>query len=202
MSKTLVIVGAGGHAKVVIDTARLNGYDNFVFLDDNKKGCFSDYPIVGTTDDYSRYTSNDFIIAIGNNEIRERIVNGLHDVHFAILIHPTAVVSDRAVIGDGTVIFPLSIVNSGAHIGNHCIINSGAIVEHDCLINDFVHISPNVTVCGTVNVGKKTHIGAGATVINNLNITDNVIVGAGAVITKNIEKKGTFVGVPAKKLEK
>ena len=202
MSKTLVVVGAGGHAKVVMDVARLNGYDEFFILDDNKKGQFNDCSIVGTTKEYPLYLSYNFIIAIGNNEVREKIADNLKNVHFATLIHPSAVVSDRAVISEGTVVFPLAVINSGAIIGKHCIINSGAIVEHDCIIKDFVHVSPNATICGTVVVGKKTHIGAGATVINNLSIADDVVVGAGAVVTKDIDEKGIFVGIPAKKLEK
>ena len=90
-------------------------------------------------------------------------------------------------------------INSSANIGKHCIINTGAIVEHDNQLEDYVHISPNATLCGTVKIGESTHIGAGVTVKNNINVTRNCTIGAGAVVVKNIEKEGIYVGVPAKK---
>ena len=79
-----------------------------------------------------------------------------------------------------------------------CIINTGSIIEHDNVVEDFVHISPNVTLCGTVKVGALTHIGAGVTVKNNIDICGNCIIGAGAVVVKNIEEEGIYVGVPAR----
>ena len=86
-------------------------------------------------------------------------------------------------------------------IGNHCIINTGTVIEHDNIIEDYVHISPNSTLCGTVKIGKLSHIGASSTIINNLEITERCIIGAGAVVTKNILEEGTYVGIPAKKIK-
>ena len=92
-------------------------------------------------------------------------------------------------------------INSSARIGKHCIINTGAIIEHDNIIENFVHISPNSALGGTVRIGENTHIGIGSVVKNNITICKNCTVGAGAVVVKNIEKEGTYIGVPAKKLE-
>lgn len=94
-----------------------------------------------------------------------------------------------------------SIINPSTKIGKHCIINTGAIIEHDNTIENYVHISPNATLCGTVKVGECTHVGAGAIIKNNTNIIDNCIIGAGATVVNDINKKGTYVGVPAKKIK-
>ena len=91
-------------------------------------------------------------------------------------------------------------INSSAKIGKHCIINTGAIIEHDNIIEDYVHISPQVALGGTIKVGENTHVGIGATVKNNIEICSNCIIGAGAVVVKDIIEKGTYVGVPAKKI--
>ena len=95
----------------------------------------------------------------------------------------------------------LDKINTSAKIGRQCIINTASIVEHDNQIGDYVHLSPNVTCCGTVTIGELTHIGAGATIKNNINITDECIIGAGAVVVKDIQEKGTYVGVPAQKMK-
>ena len=92
---------------------------------------------------------------------------------------------------------PNSCINADARIGKHCIINTGSIIEHDNILNDFVHISPNATLCGTVKIGKYSHIGAGVVVKNNINITQKCIIGAGAVVVKDVQQEGTYVGVPA-----
>lgn len=195
-SDELIIIGAGGHSKVVEEIARLNGYKVRGFLDDSQSGA------LGRISDAENFKDCDFVIAIGNNVIREKIVAEHSGLNFASLVHPKAVVSGSATIGDGTVVMAGAIINPDAKVGNHCIINTGAIVEHDNEIADFVHISPNATLCGTVRVGERTHIGAGVTVRNNLNITADCIIGVGSAVVKDIEKAGIYVGVPAKELKK
>ena len=91
-----------------------------------------------------------------------------------------------------------SCINSSAKIGKHCIINTGAIIEHDNIIEDYVHISPNATLGGTVKIGESTHVGIGSIVKNNITICKNCTIGAGAVVVKNILEEGTYVGVPAR----
>lgn len=200
MSKNVVIIGAGGHAKVIADIIEKSGDKIIGFLDDdNSKKEVYGYKVIGKINDCHKFVSEDtyFIIAIGNNYLRKKI----HDEYKLKLytaIHPTAVIARGVTIGAGTAIMANVCINADATIGGNCIINTGAIIEHDNIINDYVHVSPNATLAGTVTVGELTHIGAGATVINNKNITAETIIGAGAVVVKDIKEKGTYIGVPAK----
>lgn len=204
MSKSVVIIGASGHGKVIADIIVNSGDKVLGFLDDaddvqGKK--IIGFPVLGKIADFDNYRDCEFVIAIGNPYIRERIANEL-PVKWYTAIHPTAVISSLDVeIGEGTVIMANAVVNPSARIGKHCIINTGAIVEHDNILEDYVHLSPNVTLAGIVKVGKSTHIGAGSCTKQVLNIASDCIIGAGSVIVKDITKSGTYVGVPARKIK-
>ena len=204
MSKSVVIIGASGHGKVIADII-VNSDDKVLgFLDDaddvqGKK--IIGFPVLGKIADYDNYRDCEFVIAIGNPYVREKISNEL-PVKWYTAIHPTAVISSLDVeIGEGTVIMANAVVNPSARIGKHCIINTGAIVEHDNILEDYVHLSPNVTLAGIVKVGKSTHIGAGSCTKQVLNIASDCIIGAGSVIVKDITESGTYVGVPARKIK-
>jgi len=195
--KKLVIIGAGGHGRVVADIARLNGYEGIIFLDD------ADVPIAsGRISEYVEYLDADFIVAIGNNHVREKIQKMLveNNCKVVTMIHPDAVIGSNVVIGSGTVVMAGAVVNTGAKIGEGVILNTCCSVDHDCAIDDYCHVSVGTHLAGSVTVGKNTFICAGATVINNVSICDECVIGAGAVVVKNIEKSGTYVGVPAKVL--
>lgn len=194
--KKLVIIGASGHGKVIADIAVKNGYKNIVFLDDNAdiKEC-AGFPVIGKTEE-AKNIDADKIVAIGNAKIRERIQRELDGV--VTLIHPSAVISRRVEIGNGSVVMAGAVINSDAIIGRGCIINTGASVDHDCKIEDYVHVSVGTHVAGTVEIGKRTWVGAGVTVSNNVNIARNCMIGAGAVVIKDIDKSGTYIGVPAR----
>lgn len=196
--KKLVIIGASGHGKVIADIALKKGYDEIVFLDDNKSltECVG-FPVVGKTSEAAS-VQGDKIIAIGNAKIRERMQSTINTV---TLIHPDAVISRRVEIGEGSVVMAGVVINSDAVIGRGCIINTGASVDHDCVIDDFAHVSVGAHVAGTCHIGERTWIGAGATVSNNVNICSDCMVGAGAVVIKDIEKAGTYVGVPAEQVK-
>lgn len=204
MSKSVVIIGASGHGKVIADIVIKSGDSVAGFLDDaddvqGKK--IIGFPVLGKIADYDNYRDCEFVIAIGNPYIREKISNEL-PVKWYTAIHPTAVISSLDVeIGEGTVIMANAVVNPSARIGKHCIINTGAIVEHDNILEDYVHLSPNVTLAGIVKVGKSTHIGAGSCTKQVLNIASDCIIGAGSVIVKDITESGTYVGVPARKIK-
>ena len=197
--KRLVIIGASGHGKVIADIAARNGYEEIVFMDDdeNIKEC-AGFPVVGKTSE-ARNIDGDKIVAIGNAKIRERIQERLNDV--VTLIHPDAAISRRVTIGTGSVVMAGAVVNSDTVIGKGCIINTGASVDHDCKIEDFAHISVGAHVAGTCVIGERTWIGAGATVSNNVNICGDCMIGAGAVVIKDIDKPGTYVGSPARKIK-
>ena len=202
MNNRLVIIGAGGHGKVIADNALKNGYTEIFFADDSVVGKCMDFPIIGTVADLSDYEDGqtDFVIGVGNNEIRKQIAER-YDVNWVALIHPSAQIAEKVYIGRGTVVMAGAIVNACAQIGEHCIINTGAIVEHENVIGDYVHLSPRVALAGNVQVGMATHIGIGATVIHNVEICDHCIIGAGAVVIDNIKKTGTYVGVPVRKIK-
>lgn len=202
MSKSVVIIGASGHGKVIADTV-LKSSDKVVgFLDDGvEKGTqIVGFSVLGKTEDYKNYADCEFVIAIGDSYIREKIANEL-PVKWYTAIHPTAVISSLDVeIGEGTVVMANAVINSSAKIGKHCIINTGAIVEHDNVLEDYVHLSPNVVLSGIVKVGKSTHIGAGSCTKQVLNIASDCVFGAGSVIVKDITESGTYAGVPVKKI--
>jgi len=201
MDKRLVIIGASGHGKVVADIAQLNGYKEIIFLDDDtnlkRNGI---YAVVGTTKDIDKYKDHHFIVGIGNNAIRARIIDQLEEKNALIvtLIHPSAVIDKTVHIEKGTVVMANTVINADACIGRGCIINTCSSVDHDCVIGDYVHVSVGAHIAGTVSIGERAWIGAGATINNNVSICGNCIIGAGAVVIKKIEESGTYIGVPAK----
>lgn len=203
MSNRLIIIGAGGHGKVIADNAIKNGYTDICFVDDTASGRCMGFPIIGNTAQLESLNDGhtDFVIGIGTNAIRKMIAEK-HDVNWVTLIHPSAQIAVNVSVGKGTVVMAGAVVNACAEIGRHCIINTGAIVEHDNVIGDFVHISPRASLGGTVHIGEETHIGIGASVINNIDICAACTIGASGVVVKNIADSGTYAGVPVRKLER
>lgn len=199
MNNRLIIIGAGGHGRVIADNAYKNGYKEIKFIDDSAKGSCMGFEIIGTTRDIEGLNDGrtDFVIGVGDNLTRKKISEKF-DVNWVSLIHPSAQLAIDAKVGEGTVIMAGTVLNAGAEVGKHCIINTNSIIEHDNVIEDYVHVSPGVSLGGTVRVGEGTHIGIGATVINNINICSGCIIGAGAVVISHIAKSGTYVGVPVK----
>lgn len=206
MKQRVIIIGAGGNAKVIADIIVKNNDELLGFLDDNIAAgteIIGGYKNLGKIEEYIRlqkqYSNIQFIISIGDNEIREKIAMK-YSLTYYTAIHPAATIGLGTKINEGTVVMAHASINSNTSIGSHCIINTGSIIEHDNEIEDFVHISPNATLGGTVKVGKKTHIGIGATIKNNIIICSEVKVGAGAVVVKDIKEKGTYIGIPARKM--
>ncbi|MBE6992497.1 MAG: acetyltransferase [Ruminococcaceae bacterium] len=201
--KPLAIIGASGHGRVVADVAKLVGYKEIVFLDD--ADVVPEAGVVGKVSDFVDYKDEyAFFVAIGNNGVRERVFKQLQSkgAEIVSLIHPSAYVSDSVRIGKGVVVMACAAINCGAVISDGVIVNTSSSVDHDCSIGAFSHVSVGAHIAGTVAVGTGTFIGAGATVINNVSICDNCTIGAGAVVIKSIESSGTYVGVPAEKVEK
>ena len=198
----LIIVGAGGHGKVIADCASKSGYTEIAFVDDSATGEVMGLSIIGTGDEIEKLNDGktDFVIGIGNNAVRQQIAQK-HQVNWVTLRHPSAQISDHAKLGKGTVVLANAVVNACATVGEHAIINTAAIVEHDNTIGDYVHLSPRVALGGSVSIGKLTHVGIGAVVKNNIDIASDCTIGAGAVVVKSITEQGVYVGVPAKKLK-
>ena len=197
----LIIIGASGHGKVVADIAKLNGYTDIIFLDNDTsiKHC-SGFPVLGS-DLLTNSLDGDLFIAIGNSEIRKKYMTIYSDRNYPVLIHPSAIISDSVSIDEGSVIMAGVIINPDSRIGKGCIINTSSSVDHDCFVEDYSHVSVGAHLCGTVHIGKGAWIGAGATVSNNVDICDSCMIGAGAVVIHNIEDAGTYVGIPAHRMD-
>lgn len=205
----IVLVGAGGHCKVIIDIIKGAGKYDIEGVTDKVYGneeFVLDIPIIG--DDsileglYKRGIKNAFVCvgALQNIFIRDKIYEKLKAIGFNIpvLIHKDAIVSPYAQIGQGTCVMPGAIINPCALIEENCIINTGAIIEHDCLIRRNTHISPKACLAGGVSVGCNSHVGMGSSILQALHIGSNVIIGAGAVVIEDIVDNVVAVGVPSK----
>ena len=205
MSQRLLILGAGGHAKVVAEAAQLSGYDVVGFIDQSLD--LRDTVILGTHvlgDDHilesSDYDDCVLIVAIGDNALRSTIAARLlaSERQFATVVHPTAVISPTAMLGEGTVVLAGAVVNSAAKIGSHCIVNTIASIDHDCFVGDFVHISPGAHLAGNCHIGDLGHVGIGASMLPGVCVGPRSVVGAGAAVICDIPADAIAVGVPAK----
>lgn len=204
--KTLVIVGAGGHGRVVADCAQQLGiYQSIIFVDDcfhktKTSGC---WPIVGVVEDFFQFIEkSDFIVAFGNNQLREKTIEMLTKAKANIisLLHPSATISPNAIIGKGVMVCANAAINIGTHIADGCIINTGATIDHDCTIHAYSHISPGVSIAGGVCVGKLSWLGIGSSIIEGLTLAENTQIGAGAVVIESTQANSLYLGVPAKRI--
>ncbi|MEL3711031.1 acetyltransferase [Staphylococcus borealis] len=203
MSKPIIIIGKGGHSKVIKDIIETTQQYYIVgYLDNAINEYYTEENIFYDSLDNIKQYKDDylFIIAIGNNHVRKKLFNQLEIKieQYATLIHPTAIVSPSARIGNGTVVMPNAVVNADSIVGKHAIVNTGAIIEHDNQIGDYVHISPNATLAGGVKVGDASHIAINAAVIPLVEIGKRCVVGAGATVINNVKSESTVVGTPAK----
>ena len=199
MAKTpLVLFGASGHAKVVIDIVEREGRYRIVELvDDNaalKGKSFFGYRVKGSTREFLGKTKSRrprVLVAIGNNAVRARIAQRLRESGFELAraVHPQARIGRGATIGGGTVVMAGAVVNSDAAIGENVIINTGATVDHDCVVGDGAHIAPGVRLCGGVRIGAGTLVGVGSVAIPGVRVGENVVIRAGSVLTENVESK-------------
>ena len=204
--KSIAIMGASGHCNVVAEIALEEGYDNIVFVDLNPTiDMLGEYPVADEDTDLDNFINEkyDFIVGIGDAKTRRKVQEKLisKGANVVTLVHPSAVIAYDAKIGVGTVVMAGAVVNPGTTVGDGVIINTCASVDHDNMIGDYAHISVGAHTAGTVAIGDNTWLGIGAVVSNNLSICSNCVIGAGAVVVKNIIKEGTYVGVPAKKID-
>ena len=178
----MVLYGASGHCRVVIDIVESLGIPIDFIVDDNPNiVSLLGYEVRRNTNKY-----DDAIITVGQNWARKNIVENIEVARYLTVEHPTAIISPRAQIGQGTVVMQGAIIQSCATIGNHCIVNTGASVGHDVHLSDYVHVASHATITGGVEIGEGTWIGAGSVIRQGVHIGAWSMIGAGAVVVDDI----------------
>ncbi|MBI2998208.1 MAG: acetyltransferase [Deltaproteobacteria bacterium] len=204
--RKVVIVGTGGHARVIISL--LEGLERWqiVGLLDREFGATEEdiggYKIIGSWKDIqpTRERAGHAVVAVGDNEERKGLYHSFRKAAFELptLIHPTAYLDRSARLGDGCVVCMGALVGANATVGSNTIVNSGSIVDHECRLEDHVHIAPGVRLAGRVVVGEGTFVGIGTSVIDKVKIGKGVIVGAGSVVVSDLPNNVVAYGVPAR----
>ena len=199
----MFLYGASGHAKVIIDSLRASGVTISGLFDDNPDiKQLLEYPVWGAFDK-KRLGDDSLIVSVGVNTIRKKIVDHLpSDVAYGKAVHPSAIVSRYASVGDGSVVMQGVIIQASSTVGSHSIINTGASVDHDCNVGDFVHISPHATLCGNVTVDEGSWVAAGAIILPGVKIGKGCVIGAGSVVTKDIPDYSLTAGNRCKVIKK
>jgi sugar O-acyltransferase (sialic acid O-acetyltransferase NeuD family) len=210
MTKPVLILGAGGHAKVLIEILKrtdtpIIGITAPTNVD--RGGSFMGVPIIGEDEEVFMFSPADIdlingIGSVADNRIRRGIFERFNALGYSFppLVHPSAIIALGATLEEGAQIMAGAIIQPDTTIGRNTIINTKSSVDHDCLIGDHVHIAPGVTISGTVTIGSNVHIGTGATIINNIAIGADSFIAAGAVVTRNIANGVKVRGVPAKEV--
>ncbi len=209
MNPPVIIIGAGGHAKVLIEALRLRSVRILGITDPDPTKTGTE--ILGV-----RVMGDDTVIG-GYSAGSLHLVNGLGSVDipkrrkdvfetfkakgfaFATVVHPSAVVASDVVLGEGAQVMAGAVIQPGSRIGRNSIVNTNASVDHDCVIGDHVHLAPGVTLSGSVRIGDCVHVGTGATIIQEVTIGPDSVIGAGSVVLTDVSEKTQFIGVPARR---
>lgn len=206
-SKPVIIIGAGDHAKVLLDILLEQNINVIGLTDRNiaKGTLIYGVSVIGDDSELLKYKPNEIelvngIGSVGNTSLRQRVFVSLKEKEyvFKTVIHSSAIISKRAKIGEGVQLLAGSIVNTEAEIGDNTIINTKSSVDHGCVIGKHCHIAPGCTFSGCVNVGDGSHVGTGTSIIQGINIGENVLIGAGSVVIHDISDNEKAFGVPAR----
>ncbi len=208
MTQPVIIIGAGGHAKVVIETLQRSsvGILGATDADPNRHGqAVLGVPVLGGDDVILAHEPGSVCLANGigsttDTSSRRNIFERFKDqgYSFITLIHPAAIVAEDVQIGEGSQVMAGAVVQPGTRIGNNCIINTRASIDHDCTIGDHVHIAPGAVLSGGVVAENGVHVGTGAAVIHDMRIGQQSIIGAGAAVVQSVGANEIVTGVPAK----
>ncbi len=204
MTAGVVIVGGGGHAKVVIESLRAAGQTIAAVIDaDPTPRLVAGAPVVGDDSALAGLRGQGLtqaFVAIGDNRLRARLAQGLRDQGFELVnaIHPSAVISPSARLGLGVAVMAGAVINAESEISDLAIINTSAVVDHDCRLGTACHLGPASALAGGVSLGERTFLGVGARVIPNIAIGSDAIVGAGAVVVRDLADGVVAFGVPAR----
>ncbi len=199
----LIILGAGGHAGVVLATSRAMGFDIEAVYDDNESIWGSNFfgvPVKGPISLLENMPKCKAVIGIGNSTYRKQHAENL-DMDWQTIIHPFSYIDPTAQIGAGTVVTAGCVIHPDTTIGLHSIINTGATIDHQCHLGDYTQVAPGGNICGNVTIRSETFVGAGAVIIENLIIGCGSIIGASSVVIRNIGDHVTAVGNPARVIE-
>jgi sugar O-acyltransferase (sialic acid O-acetyltransferase NeuD family) len=211
MKPSLLLIGAGGHCRVILDMLLQSGEYSVAGLIDQKDRAGQEVlgvSVIGTDQDLPQLFKKGIrhcfmaVGSVGDPGLRVKLaaLAGEAGFIFPNLIHPSAVISSRAELGQGNFIAPGAIMNVNARIGDHCIVNTGAIIDHDCRLGDFVHVAPGAVLSGGVIVGNSTHIGTGSAVVQDTRIGAGTVIGAGSVVTGDISGGVVAYGNPCKEI--
>ncbi len=210
--KSIILLGAGGHAKVLLDMI-LEQDMNIIGIFDNSTaqlggGVFK-IPVIGTDDDIKNYSPEKIelingIGSVGVMNLRCKIFNKFKSLGYSFrhVIHKNSIISSRVKISEGVQIMAGAVINAGSAIGENSIINTKTSIDHDCKIGSHVHIAPGCTLSGNVKIGEKSHIGTGSSIIQGISIGKNVLIGAGSVVVNDIPDNVKVYGVPARIIKK
>ncbi|MFA6075354.1 MAG: acetyltransferase [Negativicutes bacterium] len=206
----IIVLGAGGHAKVLIDVLKLMQVNIIGIAERNdclKKRQLLGISIIGDDDDVLLYSPDEVLLVNGLGSTRSLTARKtLFDKFckkgycFARVIHPSAIIAGDVVIGEGSQIMAGSVIQTGTVIGNNTIVNTRASIDHDCIIGDSVHVASGAILSGDVKIGDCSHVGAGAIVIQGISIGTCCLIAAGAVVINQVEPKTTIVGVPGRRV--
>jgi UDP-perosamine 4-acetyltransferase len=210
MNKPVIVIGAGGHAKVVIDTLKQGGIniEGAVDADSDRHGqTILGVPILGDDEIVFKYEKDSIVLinGVGSTNIADHRKNIYQrfltaGYSFQRLIHPSAILGHEIDFSEGVHVMAGVVIQPGCTIGSNTIINTRASIDHDCSIGAHCHIAPGVVLGGGIKIGDGCHIGAGATIIQSIVIGSSVLVGAGATVLSNIADKNRVVGTPARNL--
>lgn len=206
----IVVIGGGGHAKVVVSMLRkLERFSVLGYTDLRNNGTLLDVQHLGDDDVLKSMAANGRVLnaALGigqvglgkaRSELRERL-SSLR-LKFPVIVSPKAIVNEDVDLGDGTVVMDGAVINSGAAIGIAAIVNTSSVVEHDVILGDWIHVAPGVTISGGTKVGDRSMIGVGAVIIEGRTIAADCIIGAGAVVIHDLTEPGVYAGCPARRI--
>ena len=208
MSLPVIVLGAGGHAKVLINALLESSAVIAGVLDPAPElaGTFVlGVPVLGNDSIATEFPPSEALLvnglgSVGTPAKRRQLYDKFKALGygFATVVHPSAIVAADVVLGEGAQVMAGSIIQPGSSIGCNAIINTRASIDHDCIVGNHVHIAPGATLSGGISVGEATHIGTGATVIQGINIGSNAVVAAGAVVVKDVHARTKVRGVPAR----
>ena len=210
----IILIGGGGHCKSCIDVIQAEGRFDIAGIVENAGYQVSGvgyqvlgYPVIGTDDDLPGLVKEyqNALITVGqirNPDVRIKLFNLIRELGgaFPVIVSPNAYLSRTAMIGAGTIVMHRAVVNTEAVVGVNCILNTGSLVEHEASVGDHCHISTYSILNGQCRVGNRTFIGSRTVLSNNVEITDDILVSAGSVVLRSLDRPGTYIGNPLRKI--